>query len=161
MDLSRMSESIVVMIDEILKNQKIVNLVGSSKSLPLTEDVPPASIAPMSKNQRITAYPFDIDYLGDVRTELRIYYPEFRFLNNNHVNETIVIVDIIVHKDIWLMSNDGKKVIRPYVIADEIFKHFKHRNVQRLGKLHFIDGAHVMINSEFEAVRLTAKLTDF
>jgi hypothetical protein len=161
MDLTRMSSNLIDIIDEVLKNQELVNLIGSNGNLPVSTPVDPKSIAPKGVNERILPYPFDIEYEDDVRTQLHIYYPSFKFTSNGHANEIILIFDIVVHKDIWLMMDNSKKVIRPYQIANQIVTSMKDKRIGHLGKIHFIDGSHTLINKEFEGVRLVAKFTEF
>lgn len=164
-----MSEKLIIIIDELLSNQNIVNLVGSNSNFPVNKNVDPKTIAPMAKGQRINVTPFDDDYTDDVRTEIRVYYPEFTFKNNNYVNDSVLIIDIIVHKSIWLMEVNGKKVVRPFHIASEIFDHFrvaerekfKSENMKKLGKIQFTDGRYTLVNKEFDSLRLFARLVDF
>jgi hypothetical protein len=159
-----MSSNLIAIIDEVLKNQELVNLIGHNGNFPiLPPTVPPVAkdIAPKGVNQRIYPYPFNVEYNQDVRTQLHIYYPSFQFKNNGYANEIILIFDIVVHKDIWLMIDNSKKVIRPYQICDQLVKIFKDKRVEGLGQIHFIDGSHTLINSDFEGIRLVAKFTEF
>jgi hypothetical protein len=59
------------------------------------------------------------------------------------------------------MMDNSKKVIRPYQIANQIVTSMKDKRIGHLGKIHFIDGSHTLINKEFEGVRLVAKFTEF
>lgn len=164
-----MSQKLIIIVDELLSNQNIVNLVGLNENFPTRTNVNPKDIAPMGKRERITVTPFDSDFVEDVRSEIRVYYPEFAFENNNQVNDAIIAIDIIVHKNIWLMEANGEKVIRPYHIASEIFDHFqakerekfKEDNIKKLGKLMFLEGRYVLINKEFDCLRLFARTLDF
>lgn len=164
MDLTRMSSNLIDIIEEVLKNQELVNLIGYNGNFPiLPPNVPvvPKDIAPKGSKERIFPYPFNVDYKADVRTQLHIYYPSFRFKNNGHANEIILIFDVVVHKSIWLMQDNNKKVIRPYQICKQIVDTFKDKKVGQLGEIHFVDGSHTLINSDFEGVRLVAKFTEF
>lgn len=164
MNLERLSNNLLDIIDVVLKNQELVNLIGYNKNFPIQPpDMPvnPKDIAPYGKMERILPYPFNIEYNKDVRTQLHIYYPNFTFVNNANASEVIVLFDIIVHKNIWLMMDNGKKVIRPYQIASKLFDTFNDKSIGKLGKIHFIEGSHTIVNTEFEGLRLVAKFTEF
>lgn len=159
--LEKMSSNIIDIIDKVLKNQELCNLLGYDGNLPLKEPILAKDIAPMSKNQRVFAYPFDINYTDDVRSQLHIYYPNFEFTSNGHAVQMIVIFDVVVHKKIWLMLDNQKKVIRAYEIIKQIVSSMNGVNIGDLGKIHFMEGNHTIINSEFEGVRLVAQFTEF
>lgn len=164
MNFQRLSSNLIDIIDEILKNQELVNLIGYNKNFPILEpDTPinPKDIAPYGSKQRIFPYPFDVEYDEDIRSQLHIYYPNFTFVNNSKASEVIVIFDIVVHKKIWLMLDNGNKVVRPYQIVKKILEIFKDKRIGNLGKIHFIEGSHTVINREFEGIRLVAKFTEF
>lgn len=155
------SSHIIDLIDEILKNQELCNLIGQNGNLPVKVPVDPKSISPMGEKERIYAYPFDIDFTDDVRSQLHIYYPSFSFENNANVADISVVFDIVVHKKIWLMMDNKRKVIRAYEIARNIVGSMANKRIGSIGKIHFSEGMHTIINSEFEGVRLVARITDF
>lgn len=159
--LDKFSSNIIDLIDEILKNQEICNLIGQEGNIPVSKPVLAKDIAPYGVKERVYAYPFDIDFTDDVRSQLHVYYPSFSFENNGHVAEIIVIFDIVVHKKIWLMMDNKKKVIRAYEVAKNIVSSMGDKRIGNIGKIHFIEGSHTIINSEFEGVRLVAKITEF
>jgi hypothetical protein len=164
MDLTRLSSNLINIIDEVLKNRELVNLIGYNGNFPIlppNTPIDPKDIAPKGINEKIFPYPFDIAYEGDVSTQLHIYYPNFQFKNNGYANEIILIFDVVVHKSIWLMMDNSKKVIRPYQIVNQLVNTFKGKRIGQLGEIHFIDGSHTLINSQFEGIRLVAKFTEF
>jgi hypothetical protein len=161
MDFERLSSNIIAIIQEMLKNQILVNYIGYDGDNPESQNIPPTSIAPKGSNERILPYPFDVNFRGQVRSQVHIYYPRLSFKNNSHANQTIVFFDVIVHKSIWLVVDKGRKLIRPYQIVNHIVKTFKDKHIQGLGKIHFLEGNHVVVNEEFEGFRLVASITDF
>lgn len=164
MNLERLSSNLIDIIDAVLSNQELVNLIGHNGNFPIKLPDKPVNaidIAPNGKNERVFAYPFDTSYKEDIRTQLHIYYPNFVFKNNNNVSQVIVIFDIVVHKKIWLMMDNKKKVIRPYQIVNQLFKTFNKKRIGQLGELHFVEGSHLIVNSEFEGIRLVAQFTEF
>ena len=159
--LEKFSSNIINIIEKLLDNQEICNLVGQNGNIPVKNPVLSKDIAPSGIKERIYPYPFDIDFTDDVRSQIHVYYPSFSFENNGHATEIIVIFDIVVHKKIWLMTDNKKKVIRAYEIVRNIVSSMNGKNIDGIGKIHFIEGSHTIINSEFEGVRLVAKLVEF
>lgn len=161
MDFERMSSNIIDIIGELSKNRKLVNYIAHNGDNPSTQNISFKEIAPSSKGEKVFAYPFDIDFTSDVRTELHIYYPNFEMDNNGHSSKIIINFDIVVHKSIWLVNDGGKKIIRPYQIAKYIIDSLKGKKIGGLGDIHFIGGAHTIANSKFEGLRLSASFTEF
>lgn len=161
MNFERLSSNIIVTIGEILKNQNLVNYIGWDGDNPSVAKIVPSDIAPKGANERILPYPFDTSFNDDVRTQLHIYYPSLTFKNNAKASQAIILFDIVVHKDIWLVTDMGKKLIRPYQIAKYIVDIFKDKNINGLGELHFLQGTHTIVNDKFEGFRLVARLTEF
>lgn len=160
-DFERMSSNIIDIIDEILNNKKLVNYIGYNADNPSLQNVQPKTIAPSGVNEKIFPYPFDDTFTGDVRTQIHIYYPNIDILNNGNVAKTALNFDIVVNKKIWLLKDNGKKIIRPYQIAKYLYESFHGKKVGGLGTIHFLNGSHTMINSEFEGLRLIATFTEF
>lgn len=161
MDFRRLSVNLIAIIEETLKNQELVNLIGFDGNNPSNNNVNPKEIAPKAKNERILPYPFDVDYKEDVRTQLHIYYPRISFESNGNASKVVVLFDIVVHKDIWLLMDNGEKVIRPYQISKALIDTFNKKRVKGVGELHFLDANHTPINEEFEGFRLVAQFTEF
>jgi hypothetical protein len=161
MDFERLSSNLVAIIDEILKNQKLVNYIGYDGNDPESKTISPQSIAPKGINERIFPYPFDVNFRDSVRTQLHIYYPHFTFENNSNASRVAIVFDIVVNKSIWLVSDGGRKLIRPYQIAKYIIDTFRDKHIDKVGKIHFIEGSHTIINDEFDGLRLVAQFTEF
>jgi hypothetical protein len=162
MNFDRLSSNIIVIIGEVLKNQTLVNYIGANGDNPTTDYViSPATIAPKGVNERIFPFPFDIAFKDDVRSQLHIYYPNLTFENNGKAGRAIILFDIVVHKGIWLLKDEGKNVIRPYQIAKLILDTFKDKNIVGLGQIYFVKADHTVINEQFEGFRLVATTTEF
>lgn len=161
MNFDRLSQNMITIIGEVLKNQQLVNYLSVNSDNPSSTNIPSLTIAPNGINQRVFPYPFDTTFKDDVRSQLHIYYPKITFENNGNAGRAIVIFDIVVHKDIWLVQDNGQKVIRPYQIATLIFNTFKDKHVKGLGQIHFVGADHTVINEQFEGFRLVARLTEF
>lgn len=161
-NFDRLSKNIITIIDEILKNQRLVNYLAIDGDNPSTSSpVPPKTIAPKGASERIFPHPFDITFKDGVRSQLHIYYPEVDFENNGHAGVILILFDIVVHKDIWLLMDKGEKVIRPYQIGSLILESFKDKNIHGLGEIHFVKAKHAVVNEQFEGFRLIASMTEF
>lgn len=161
MNFDRLSRNVVAIINEVLKNQKLVNYLATNGDNPSSLSLSPANIAPNSPNEKIFPYPFNIKFKDDVRSQLHIYYPNLLLENNGKAGRAFINFDVVVHKDIWLLTDEGEKVIRPYKIAQFILDSFKDKKVDELGEIHFVRIDHVVVNEEFEGVRLLATTTEF
>lgn len=161
MDFKRLSSNIIDIIDGALSNQQLVNYIGHNGNDPSLQTINPSLIAPKGSEERIFPYPFDTSYEGEVKSQLHIYYPQFKLKNNGNANQVALIFDIVVHKSLWLVTDNGEKLIRPYQIAKCIVDSFADKRIGKLGKIHFVDGSHTIINSDFEGLRLIAQFTEF
>lgn len=161
MEFENLSSNIISAIDEVLRNQTLVNFLAWNGDNPSSEAISPSSIAPKGEIERVFPYPFDTTFKNDVRTQLHIYYPNISFENNGNAGRAVILFDIVVHKDIWLLTDGGKKVIRPYEIVKLILNTFKGKKVEGLGEIHFVTGDHIVVNEQFEGFRLVATTTGF
>lgn len=161
MDFERLSTNIIEIIDEVLSNQVLVNYIGHDSNNPSAQNINPKDIAPNGINERIFPYPFDTSYTPDVRSQLHVYYPNFLLVNNGNANQVALIFDIVVHKHIWLLVDDKKRLLRPYQIAKHIYDTFNEKRIDGIGKIHFKEGLHTIVNGKFEGLRLVATFTEF
>lgn len=161
MNFERLSTNVIDIINEILKNQKLVNYIGSNHNFPCPQTVDPKTIAPKGNDERIIPYPFDTTFDSEVKTQLHVYYPNIDVVNNGNVGRVAINFDVVVHKDIWLMLESGNKTIRPYQIVNQIVNTFKGKKIGGLGEMHFLNCSHLIVNSKFEGLRLVATCTEF
>lgn len=161
MNFERLSSNIITIIGEVLRNQALCNYIGWNGDNPSDQNIAPSTIAPRGSSERLFPYPFDVTFKEDVRTQLHIYYPNLTFENNGHAGRAVILFDIVVHKDIWLVMDKDKKIIRPYEIAKLILDTFKDKNIEGLGELHFVSADHTVVNESFEGFRIVATTTEF
>jgi hypothetical protein len=165
MKLDLLSPNLVKIIDNCLRSEDLGKLLLYSTQDPLSNPpVDPSIIAPFGEYERILPYPFDVNYKDEERSQLHIYYPSMEFVNNENVEETHVFFDIVVHKRLWLYMQDGEKLVRPYDIASQVVSLFDGTiptNLDTVGKLNFLGMRHVVVNEEFDALRLQALMTTF
>lgn len=159
-DIEMMSDNLTILINEIVSIQEVVKYLKYNVKNPLSEpDVAlPAESLILTK---VHPYPFDpIPEIKDV-TEIRVYYPEGAFDGSGAVAQTFIYFDIICAKTLWLIKNDGKRGIRPYMIVKYLIDHFKDKSIETLGRVQFISFEHLHVNEKFDCFRLEANVTLF
>lgn len=147
-----MSDNIVLLIKEITNSQKVVKYIKFNVTNPQSQpDVElPANNLVLNK---IHPYPFDPVATVEDCAEIRVYYPTANFQASGAVAQTILYIDIICAKSLWLI-NDGKSSIRPYMIASELQKLFNGRSIGTLGTFKFAVMEHLNVNEKFDSIRL-------
>lgn len=163
--LELLSNNLVQIIERCANSEELAKLLYYNDSVnPLSKDIVQAdTIAPLGKKERILPYPFDVKFKSEQRSQLHIYYPELNFVGDN-IEEVFVWFDIVVHKRLWLYSQDNKKLVRPYQLASQIARLFDGaipNTKSTVGKLHFKALGHVAVNEEFDGIRLEALMTNF
>lgn len=147
-----MSDNIVLLINEIIKSQEVVKYLSYNNTNPLSQP----DVKLPAKNlvlNRIHPYPFDPLATEDEVVEIRVYYPRSNFELSGAVAQTVLYIDIVCAKSLWLV-NDGKSAIRPYMIASELQKLFSGRSIGTLGTFKFAVMEQLSVNDKFEAIRL-------
>ncbi|HXW03440.1 MAG TPA: hypothetical protein VD651_04175, partial [Nitrosarchaeum sp.] len=141
MKLMTLSDDLVGLIGLLLPNQNLGKLIYYTQSNPLNQpNFNTMDLAPFGKIERYIPQPFDVDFTGDVRNQLHVYFQRLEFKNNSIVEDVDVFFDIITHKSIWTMRDSAnKKKIRPYEIAKEII--FQLKDV-----CEFTDLFHIAVN---------------
>lgn len=165
MKLELLSTNLVQIIERCVNAQDLAKLIYYNGQNPFSQEaVNPSLIAPYGQSERVLPYPFNLNFKDDQRSQLHIYYPDVQFVNNSNVEQTVVWFDIIVHKNLWLFTQDGKKLVRPYEIASQIAKLFDGtipNTNSTVGELNFIAMGHVTVNEEFDGLRLEARMTTY
>lgn len=152
MKLGLLSPNLVLLLQEILANQKICKLINYDQKNPYSQpDIEPFSLL----LNKVFPFPFDPNSTTDEGTQLRVYYQDTNLKNNQIIEDTTIFFDIICAKtpNIWLMD-DGESKIRPYEILSELVTHLSDRSIETLGKVRFKRFVHVNVNKEFDCIRL-------
>ncbi len=157
------NQLISIITATIQDNKKLAKYLVNNVANPLTcesyvdeKDFKPESLI----LKKIRPYPFDDTSTTKEGTELRIFMHSGELQTEAVVRNSLIIFDVIVAKSLWL-TNDGKPSLRPYDMVDCILNHLKDKRISGVGKLHFTEFAHLMINEKFSGVRLFAEVTDF
>ncbi|MEK5036301.1 hypothetical protein MKY96_33150 [Paenibacillus sp. FSL R7-0302] len=154
-----MSDNLVILLGEIIKNQNIVKYVSNNVKNPLSQ---PDILLP-AKNligSKLHPYPFDPVTTPEDSVEIRVYYPEGAIDDSRAVLQTTIYVDIVCAKSLWLI-NDGKSGVRPYMIVHELFRQFNKKSVSTIGRLDITGFDHLHVNDKFDAIRLHTQMVTF
>lgn len=165
MKLELLSTNLVKIIEGCVRNDSVAKLLYYNINDPLSQpSINPSTIAPFGASERVIPYPFDINYKEEQRSQLHIYYPDLQFVNGANVEEVVVFFDIVVHRKLWLFTQNGQKLIRPYEIASNIASQFDGslpNTKTTIGKLDFLGMNHMPVNEEFDCIRIQATMTTF
>jgi len=152
--LELLSPNLVLLIDEILTNQNICKYLYYDDKNPLGR----STIADTSGLllTKIYPYPFSSAIIDEC-TQLRIYYPDGEFDSTGVIEQSLVLFDIICHKNLWLINDGTNSLIRPYEIMKELANLFKP-SLGTVGKLKFKRFNHLFVNDKFDCIRLMAEM---
>ncbi|WP_154214031.1 hypothetical protein [Bacillus cereus] len=161
---NRLSTNLIGIIEGLVKDNKtLAKYLENNVSNPLTCK----SFVDSEKYDctklimtKVFPFPFDVDSTLQEGSQVRVFYYSGEMNTDTVVRDSLVVFDIILAKSLWLI-NDGKPSLRPYDIADEIMKHFRDKSITGVGRLHFIEFSHLMVNEKFSGIRLFAEVTDF
>lgn len=153
MKLKLLSPNLILLLQEILKNQNLCKLINYNQSNPYIQ---PDLTNPNSLMlKKVFPFPFDTKVSTEEGTQLRVYYQDTIFKNNQVIEDSMIYFDIICSKsqNIWLI-NDGDPKIRPYEIMSELITHLSDRPIETLGVVKFKKFVHVNVNDKFDCIRV-------
>lgn len=157
--LQLLSPNLVMMLQEVLKDEEIVKYLNYNDKTPLSKPSPTLPANDLMLN-KVFPFPFDVNVTTEEGSQVRIYFPKGFFKSKEIVTDTVVVFDIVVAKSLWLV-NDGDPKIRPYEIMKNIVNLFSDKNIGTIGRLNFDNFTHLLINEKFSGIRLYAEMTTF
>lgn len=166
MKLHTMSKNIVDILTMLSKSKELAKLLYFNVENPMMQ--PDANlpkwnelIRPSGVDAKIFPFPFDPDgSTSEDGSFIRVYYNDGEFNSNETVAESVLIIDVIVSNNLWLINNTnvlGKKesLVRPYEIAGRVIEAVGRRSVSTV-KLNFTGYKHHYVNTQFQCIRLYA-----
>lgn len=146
-----MEKDLSIIIDNMLKNNRLKKLLYYTKKFPLTEPnlTEEQSAQLLGKNIKLVPKLY-VD--GEVLNYILISFDNFTETSNPEFRDNLIEFDIICHMDQWEI---GDLALRPYKIAAEIDSMFNYKRLTGIGKIEFIGASQVILNNEFAGLCLT------
>lgn len=155
--INNLSNNIVSILDILSNNERLCQLLLHNESNPFFEPNPTAmkNIAnPKSDSCRITPYAFDPEATIEDSSFIRVYYNNGEFDGSEAIQELTLHIDIIVAKNLWLINNDTRSMIRPYEIMDSIVDSIGRSSWNNKINVNFDSWTYLAVNTAFDAIRL-------
>lgn len=102
---------------------------------------------------KLFPYPFTLNTVPDDVCHIYVWNPYGTFKNGEVIEHNDFYWDIVCAKSLWL-CNVGYASIRPYEVMKEIIKIYNDRSISTLGRVHFTDWEHLIIDNQFSGIRL-------
>lgn len=155
MKFKDLSENAITVIEKMLENEELVKLVAYDDATPYDN----ANVVNKSDLVLTKFFPTPVDYqvTTETHSEVRVFFPQGE-VKNKKIMGNIVVFQILVHKDLWLMKEGLNKKIRPYEIMGEIVEVFENKSHAKVGVLHFTDYKFIRVNKDFSGYELIADM---
>ncbi len=156
MKFELLSDNTILIIDEILKNQRLLKLINYGGSTPINQD----DIA--VPNNLVLSKIFPTPFFESVQeiesAQLRVFF-NAGHIQNRKILGSSVVFQVVVPNDWWLIrKEDNKQAIRPYEILGEIVNQFEDKSIQTVGVLRFINFRYGYVNEHVTAYELVADM---
>lgn len=151
--INNLSKDVINVMTTLSENEGLSQLLGNDIPNPFSRPVPSTTKILMDK---ITPYPFDIEATVEDGSFIRVYYNQGEFNENEVIQEMSLHIDIVVAKNLWLINDGRRSLIRPYEIMDRVVDLVGFRSVASPIKLKFTGWQHLAVNRKFDAIRLYA-----
>lgn len=154
--INNLSSNVTDVMIALKENDGLAELLTNNISNPFTIPVKDKSslINPKNANCKIFPYPFDPEVQIEDSSFIRVYYGRGDFNENEVIQEMTMNIDIIVAKNLWLISDGQRSLIRPYEIMDRIVDTVGYRSANGRIRLKISGWQHLAVNARFEAIRL-------
>jgi hypothetical protein len=85
---------------------------------------------------------------------LRVYYSDGNFINNEVIASSQINIDIVCAKELWLIDDGMKSLVRPYAIMSRIKSMISKRSANPIIELNFERFQQLSVNDKFDAIRM-------
>lgn len=152
-----MSQNLVNIMYELVKNQGIARLLANDIKEPFSVEVKNPNALIM---QRIDPLPFNIEATTQDGTFIRVYYNQGSLDSSEAITESEILIDIICSRNLWLIHDEiGRASIRPYEIMGRTIDMLGKNSLNKTIRLEFDGYQHLYINNKFDCIRLYANYT--
>lgn len=88
-------------------------------------------------------------YMGEeIGSFIVITYDNFIPGENPKFLPCVMTVDIVCHTDLWMVDKYGKRVIRPYLMADKVMKQIHEKKFAGIGTAQFMGATSMLVVSD-------------
>ena len=154
--VNNLSKNIVDIMTALSQNQGLAQLLVNNEQNPFQKQITNLKdiARPSSDICRIYPYPFDPEAQIEDSSFIRVYYNQAEFNSNETIQEMDLHIDIIVAKNLWLINDNSRPLIRPYEIMDRVIDIVGKRSINNLISVKFDGWQHLAVNTKFDAIRL-------
>lgn len=158
MNLKLLSPNLIILLEEILKNQNICKLLTYNSENPFIE--PNITNTSDLMFNKIFPFPFGLTTNTEEGVQLRVYYYNTILKHGEVIEDTKIFFDIVYSKtQKTILINDGTPKIRPLEIASELVSFLGNRAIDTAGKIHF-EGIqqNMHVNEKFDCLRVIGNM---
>lgn len=157
--LETFSSNVVLVLNEILNNQKICKYLYYANSNPLSQ--PDIADTKTLMFKQLFPFPFNPNVTNEEGIQIRVYYPKGKFDTYELITNAYLCFDIIIPNALYLVKDEnGQSKVRPYEIMKQLINHFSKKSISTLGIIHFKEFYHLNVNDKFDCLRVTAETTN-
>jgi hypothetical protein len=157
MKLELLSDNLIIILQEIMKQQNLCKLINYNESTPLAQT---DLVLPASSLLRTSLFPYssDDETIVEDCVQLRVWVYTGNFKGAD-ISINDVFLDIVIAKSLFLITIDGEPKLRPYEIMKELINTFDGINISTLGRLNFKTWHQLSFNeSKFITFRIRAEM---
>ncbi len=156
MKFELMSNNVILIINQILQNQRLLKLINYGGKTPLSE--PDIGNPGGLVMQKIFPMPFFEDVPKVESIQLRVFFHSGEIQHGKILGSNIVF-QIITPNAWWdIYKEDNELAIRPYLIKAEIVNQFEGQSISTVGRLRFRNFQYGYVNEHVTAYELIAEM---
>lgn len=161
MKFNSLSINNIILLEEMLKNQRLLKLIEYNNKNPYSQ--PDIENTARLINNKIKPKPFT-EVPTDYQVEVTAFFPDGD-LDHRVVLNSVVIFQVVVPDIYWLIEEESEhdteticRKIRPYEIMSEIMEVFNEKSIKSVGKLKFSHYGYEPINKDYGMYSLEARI---
>lgn len=146
MKFNYMSRNLQIAINEIAKDNELIQLLSNNNKTPL-DVVPLGSKSILNKN--IFIEPYNMEVPQEQKVELRVFYPNGLFDSSNSICVSDLYFQIIFHRDLERILINNIPTLRSFEIMERIVNIFQKESFNTLGNVLFKAFDYSHINKDY------------
>lgn len=146
MKFNYMSRNLQIAINEIAKDNELIQLLSNNNKTPL-DAVPLGSKSILNKN--IFIEPYNMEVPQEQKVELRVFYPNGLFDSSNSICVSDLYFQIIFHRDLERILINNIPTLRSFEIMERIVNIFQKESFNTLGNVLFKAFDYSHINKDY------------